>query len=30
MNKHLLEKIEQCLITVVLIIGILSMIMHWR
>jgi hypothetical protein len=29
MNKELLEKIESIVITVVLIIGILSIMMHW-
>ncbi|OPY92638.1 MAG: hypothetical protein A4E73_00929 [Syntrophaceae bacterium PtaU1.Bin231] len=30
MNKDILGKIEQALITTVLVIGILSMIAHWR
>ena len=30
MNKETLEKIEWLLITAVLVIGILSMIIHWR
>jgi hypothetical protein len=30
MNKEILEKIEAIVITVVLIIGILSIMMHWR
>jgi hypothetical protein len=29
MNKEMLEKIESVVITVVLIIGILSIMMHW-
>jgi len=30
MNKEHLGKIEEIVITVVLIIGILFMVMHWR
>jgi len=30
MNKELLEKIEAIAITAALVIGIVSMIIHWR
>lgn len=30
MDKEFLEKIEEIVITVVLIIGVLFMVMHWR
>lgn len=30
MNKMILEKIEEILITAALLIGILFMVLHWR